>query len=1012
MKDSSLVPLSYYVNLDSPLKVNNQNLLTYSENFSSSNWGYYNGVKIVSASNVLSPNSVTYAQIISGSNSISQDTAYWTSGVNIAQYTFSIYVHNSSTATTITPTIWYLPVNWPTIGKQINGSVNFNPQNGQYTGKTLLGSNGVKVDSYNSEYVGNGWYRYSVTTSQTSSIPLSIRCELYYNTILSNPPNNIVAWGAQLEKNNFGAYTKTLGTPIVSLNEEGFANLKRVEPSLGIPSVSSLANANSAYYFLVAAKDLTNAKSRRFTGQDSLFLSGNRLSYNNLNPKYDFDISGNFKSLSAYFNVLSTNNLMGAGGNNTLSINSFSSIQIDSNLTDYGNAYFNYLSADNIIVTSLSSLSSRYDIFNNSPLSDNEIFSSITWNVTAGDDVFATNINAKNRITTLFLSANNSFFTNLSTDNLTVKYNLSAKSLSASNLYGFLNLDPLSELYYNGNILSSRLSASYFFGIKPSDSYSTDNISYVRTLSGAWDGSNGSIIETLPVLKPYFKNISQILSYVNLHGLYGEELSLLLYDDIEPNNINTDGTTSIAACTSSGNIHVKYYPTSSLPTFLQNAGVKGGNFIWPLNNSVPINGIISYLGVGDLNFENFNMVGMYEIGTTTNVSGKKQYTYEKPFNVAPRKISIRNYVCVNPSLTYGNFGSDATDWTSLYTDPNSRVQNRPLFFNGGNKTDINLQNLCFEFDSNCNDSTALWFTGGQNYVSNVTIATLGTANYYYGALNANRCDVYVCGVNQIDPYLLTSPTNWTRWVELSGAINQSYYPGYGLAIIGNPSSRNYPSLIPSSIFDCFRSKIFIKDYNTNRRVGRNSQLNAGVILDGNFNTRALYQLDEHAKIQSNNHIFRTLNFSVSNLNCDYYSGTNSSGDYKNAYFNTNIDNFYYIYFASSYCTLQAQYYQMPYWEFKDKNPLSLHPNDNNQIAAKLVSSPSNYIFNTTTNSINLSAMVFGTYVKNVLENSDINDSYNLYNYISPNNLPLYNTSGLYNLVSPIGGLNYILNYYS
>jgi hypothetical protein len=1005
MKDSSLVPLSYYVNLDSPLTVNNQNLLTYSENFSASKWGNYGGVKMVSASNILSPNGVTYAQLVSGTSSILQDTAYWTSGINIAQYTFSIYVHNSSTATTIAPTIWYINPN------AASATVYFNPQNGQYLGKT----NNVKVDSYSSNYVGNGWYRYSVTSSQTSAIATKIRCELYYNFNITTikPLNNIIAWGAQLEKNHYGAYTKTLGTPIVSINEEGFANLKKVEPNLGIPSVSSLANANSAYYFLAIAKDLTNAKSRRFTGQDSLFLSGNRLSYNNLDPKYNFDISGNFKSLSAYFNVLSTNNLVGAGGDNKLSFNSFSSIQIDSNLTDNKNAYFNYLSADNIFVTSLSSLSSRYDIFNNSSLSDNEIFSSITWNVTAGGNVSATNINAKTTITTTFLSAKDSFFNNLSTNNLTVKYNLTAKSLSASNLHGFLQLNPSSDLYYNGDILSSRLSASYFFGVKPSDSYSTDNISYVRTLSGAWDGSDGSIIETLPVLKPYFKNITQVISYVDLHGLYGEELSVLIYDDIEPNNINTDDTISLAACTSSGNIQVKYYSTSSLPTFLQNAGVKGGNFIWPLNNNAVINGNISYLSVPNLSFENFNMVGMYEIGTTTNVSGKKQYTYEKPFNVAPRKISIRNYVCVNPSLAYGNFGSDATDWTALYTLSSSCVFNRPLNFNGNNKMDINLQNLCFEFDSNCNDSTGLRFNGGQNYVSNVTIATLGTSYYAYGAITVwPRADLYVCGVNQIDPYLLTSPSNWTRWTELSGAINQSYYPGYGLAIIGNPNSRNYPTLLPNGIFDCWKSHTFIKDYNTNRRIGRSSQLNASIILDGNFSAKTLYYLDDHAKLQSNNHIFKTLNFSVSNLNCNRYSSTPSSGVYKNVYTNTNIDNFYYVYFASSYCTFQAQYYQMPYWEFKDSTPLMLHSNDNNQIAAKLVNSSSNYIFNTSTNTINLSAMVFGTYNKNVLEKSDINDSYNLYNYINPNNLPLYNTSGLYNLISPIGGLNYILNYYS
>lgn len=848
----------------------------------------------------------------------------------------------------------------------------------------------------------NGWYKFNITGLYQNYG--SILCEIYVGQFTStnlifagNNIKGLYTWGSQLEKGTYVSnYVRTGST-------------SNTGPTFGSPVYSS-TNSISTYYFPLNAKTEKHSNARRFTGNDTLTISKNNLAYNTTNPTFNFDISGSFRTLSAYIETLSTNRLVG----DVLYFNDFKFINFDMKIKD-SRFIFNSLTANKVFVTSLCSVSSVYVYIPASQDRAKEIFSSITWDVTAGGTVSAYNIFVKDKTITPFVSASRAMVYSLSATDLTVNFNLSSNLIFTEKINSFVDIDERSFLYYKDTSLSTRLSSVYYFGVKPSDTFSTDNIGIVRSLSGSWNGSNGSIIETLPVLKPYFKNVKQVFDYVERYGLYGENLNILIYEDIIQTNFNNNNTLSESGCQVKGNLKARYYNTNSLPVFLRNANFKSGDYIWADNNNAEVSGKVSYWNVDRLNFNNLNIVGMYEIGSLKNAGGTLEYISEKPFNASPRKITFRAYVTNNRLLNAGNFGGDLSAWSTLYTRPSADTFFRPIHFNG-DEMDVNIKNICFEFDSNANDATCLYFKTGESYLSNVTVAALGVANYAYGAVLAwPKSTVYIRGTEQIDPHLL-SPSRWNQWTTVPGAKTQTYYPGYGLAIVGNPTNENRPTLFSNSFIQAWKSKVFIIDYDTNRRIGKDCQLNASVILNGNFSSRSFFGLKDQAKVQVNNFLFRTNTFRLSNYQANIYNKTpNSGGQYINVFENFNRDNFYYIFFDENNSTFEPKYFNVLTWSFDDSlEPVILSVNNGNNFTAHFTAPTQNpkYIFEPSTRTINLTEFVFGAYQKNSLQDSPLNSVSRLFDYIDPNDLTLFNTNGLYNLNSPINpAFSYNLTFY-
>lgn len=855
----------------------------------------------------------------------------------------------------------------------------------------------------------SGWYRFSITSQYENY--KNILFQIFSGqqaslnlTFAGDGSRHIYAWGSQLEK---GIYT----SDYIKTEKEAKSGITYTD------KLYSNTDPTSSYHFLTVAapEDNSYKNSRRFLGNNNLHINKNKLSFHHPNPTYSFEVSGTLHALSAFFDTLSTNYFTGS----TLSFVDFLSVNFDSDVFSENKWYIDYLSADKVFVTSLCSLSTVIIDISVPSICAKDVFSSINWNVTAGGHLSAYNIFLRDKLISPYISSTNSRVFQLTAENFTIYNNLtSLSSLSAGKINGFIQIDPSSALYYEGNVLTTRLSSVYFFGVKPTDSFSTDNISITRTLTGSWDSTN--TIETYPVLKPYFKNIKQVFDYISNRNVYGDELNILIYDDIVQDNNNNDGSFSSAGGSYSGNIEARYYPFTSLPANFIANGFKSGDYVWRVNDpddtQKTINGKINYWGVDRLNFKNLNIHGMYEIGSSINVNGKKQYTIEKPFSVPPRKIAFRTYICNNPSLPVGGFGTNVNDWRSLSTLSASDVILRQIYFNG-DEMDVNIYNLCFEFETNSNDSTCLYFKSGNSYLNNVTVAALNSGYYKYGAILAwPKSTVYVCGKTQIDPYLLT-PARWNLWQNLPTAENQSYYPGYGLAIVGNPTSQTLPTLFDNGFIQAWKSKIYFMDFQVNRRIGRYSFLNASIILDGRFSANSFYYLRQQSKIYNNNHVFKTTTFSLSNLNANIYNyAPNGSNQYINQFQSTNRDNFYYVYFEDSTSTLTPHYFEINNWEFRDSVELVNSPvNFNTNFTAKLVNNDKSfYLFNTTTKTVNLSGLVYDLYKKNSLQAAPpLNDNLYLYNYIDPSELPLFSTSGLYQLSSPVSpGVFFTLNYYS
>jgi hypothetical protein len=860
----------------------------------------------------------------------------------------------------------------------------------------------VTLSSYSITPSFSGWYRLNITGifPNISALRMRIFSGQFASTdftFIGNNSNHIYAWGAQVEK---GTVASNLIPTVSSIKSNVIYD----------KIIGSSTETLSSYYFLgVAAPETKEYKnSKRFTGNDTFFLTNNQIVYNCNNPKYDFDINGDFYSLSAYFNTLSTNYFLGS----SLNFNLFENVNFESDANGTQKWIMNYLSADKVFVTSLCSLSTVVIDISVPSICANDVFSSINWNVTAGGYLSAHNITTRDKLITPFITSRNSFFINLSCHNFTVNNRLCCSSISATNVHGFIDIDSRYFYYNDENLLTTRLSATYFLGVKPSDSYSSDNINLYRTLSGSWDGQNGSIIESYPVLKPYFKNIRQALQYVEKQGLYGEELNIMIYEDIVQNNVNTDDTFSESGCDYSGNINVRYYDDDTVPVFLKNAGLGAGDYIWNKNNNSETTGKISYWGVDRLDFSNLHFYGMYDIGPQINFDNKKYFTDKKPFNVSPRKISFNTYVCTNTALPLGSFGSNSNDWKSLYYKKDAILSYRPIYFNN-DEMDVNIHNLCFEFNTNSNDASCMYFKSGKTYLSNVTIAALNNANYTYGAILAwPNSTVYVCGENQIDPYLL-SPSRWNQWTLLPTATDQNYYPGYGLAIVGNSTNNFSPTFFSDAFIQAWRSRIFFMDFQVNRRIGRFAYHNASIILDGKFSANSFYSFKDHAKIYGNNYVFRANTFGLSNLKCSFFELNDYP--YVNSFYVENKDNFYYLNFQESNSTFIPNYFAMVEWVFDDANFVTQVPAKNETIFTEklVVNQNPKYIFDEDTKTVNISSMVFGNFQKNSLQAAyPITDNLKLYDYIIPSDLPRFNLNGLYRIDSPITtNETYTLNFY-
>jgi hypothetical protein len=390
----------------------------------------------------------------------------------------------------------------------------------------------------------------------------------------------------------------------------GYIDLPSVEPSLGLPTGYTFTETGSAYYFPIFGISNSYLNSRKFTGNESLVYKNKNLGIINPNPTYNVDISGSIKSINAYIDTLQLNKLV---GEDSLSVNFPNGVIFNTPVIFNYNTNVNNLIANNISTYNLNADNLIYS--NTITQVHNLVSAQISQNLNISANLTANNIFATNSISSVNLDAINSKFNSLTVDNnILIQNNLNvSNNVYANNIYGKIVIDDSSQLYYNQyNQLSISKIKNYYFAIRPSDSYSTDDINIARSLTGPKD--DGSIEESY-VLKPYFKNVQAVIDYVYTNGIYGNNLTIWIDEDIiagenKANMYTPDNSGNYAGCTTTGNLSAAFYSTeflqNNLPA-LYNAGLRGGDYIWTKDVNSTINGQFYYIELYPINFNNIAM---------------------------------------------------------------------------------------------------------------------------------------------------------------------------------------------------------------------------------------------------------------------------------------------------------------------------------------------------------------------------------------------------------------------
>lgn len=191
----------------------NENLLTYSEDFTQSYWSKASGVTVPSQSGSL-PNGSPGTQLLEGNSSgINMVSALPTGLVIGDPYTFSVYAQYNS-------------VQYMAIGQNLAGSEHrwawFDIENG------VLGTVGALANA-SIVPVGNGWYRCLVTTNCTSNsyknFDIALAVADGSSVYLGTSTNYNYISGASVRSGGFDGFLSYIITDGTSFSFTGSANL-------------------------------------------------------------------------------------------------------------------------------------------------------------------------------------------------------------------------------------------------------------------------------------------------------------------------------------------------------------------------------------------------------------------------------------------------------------------------------------------------------------------------------------------------------------------------------------------------------------------------------------------------------------------------------------------------------------------------------------------------------------------------------------------------------------------
>jgi hypothetical protein len=323
-------------------------------------------------------------------------------------------------------------------------------------------------------------------------------------------------------------------------------------------------------------------------------------------------------------------------------------------------------------------------------------------------------------------------------------------------------------------------------------------------------------------LKPYFKTLIVAANWAR-QNLTGNVTIFVDEDTIE----GSGGQANSWGLADYNSIAV-YITQAKIDTItcLKGKGFKEGIYVWAKDTSKPLFGQLYW---------NNGLSNSTKASTTyirpRYFRGGGIWSDDRRFTEAPRAINYNVYISNNKSLIAPansdtandtHFGSDSNVWSNFTGVENVNVKNfylRSAMLMEGSK--MELRNLNFIQRFNGPDVTSLWIANSsQVWVYNVTVSSLGSANYNYPLVwCGDGSELRIHGT-----VTLASDEPSTR-----------RYPGYGLAIVGNkPSSIN--KNLATKAHSIIRSENggWIRQWDWDPNQRNQSLLTASIILDGDF----------------------------------------------------------------------------------------------------------------------------------------------------------------------------------
>lgn len=264
------------------------------------------------------------------------------------------------------------------------------------------------------------------------------------------------------------------------------------------------------------------------------------------------------------------------------------------------------------------------------------------------------------------------------------------------------------------------------------------------------------------VAGPYFKSLGGATVYMNQNPAN----NYIVFIDEDSNE--TLIPENVSVFTSTGSTTMQVSSVATLPSNFVSANLKPGAYIWNNSTSPTRSAVIGTRS------QAYGIQGTLVIMSRYDAGGGV-FTTTRKFNQAPKKVIYNLYVSNSNTLAYGNLGTDPSNWSLIpfyyTTDQIQYFPFRPFYWS--NIDIVELRNICFEFDSNCTDTTCIYFNYSRCTLINTTVKVGGSTRYSWGAVLCDSVGVIVLGRAQDTTQRLADPVT-----------NTLVYPGHGLAIVG------------------------------------------------------------------------------------------------------------------------------------------------------------------------------------------------------------------------------------